>query len=155
MTEFAFNGIDLEKMFSEIEKLLFDKSKVYPINCEGIDNRKSNSSLFMENNGELYETIGNKGATVYCIWEGSVPVYIGTSDTPWSRIRDHLFRPGKGTKSCIDDVQRAVKDKKTIGVTFVKIKPFYMKTAVEEWLIAKVGKDKLWNERGGQKRGRK
>ena len=146
----------LENMFFNIEKLLrFDKINLYSINYEAIDytelddaeNNAETSQLFMKNNEKLYKAIGNKESAVYCIWVDSEIKYVGSSDEPWNRIRQHLFRPGKKTKSCIANVKPAVEGKKTIEITFAKIKPSYMKTAVEGWLIEKIGKENLWNER--------
>ena len=147
MAEFTFNGKDLEKMFSKIERLLFDKLKICPIKYEDINNTELN---YTKNNNSFIDAIKGEPA-VYCIWlkrksqKKFVPVYIGHAKDPRSRMRNHLSKKDKRTGACLEKVKNAVKSNETIGVSFVKIKPPYMRTAVEEWLIYKNSDTLLWN----------
>ena len=142
---------NLEKKFSEIEKHLLDNSAP---NLHVIKYKNKNTESYPENNEDFIAAIGNEPA-VYCIWLKRKPhgkfdlVYVGHAKKPGSRLRNHLSKKSEGTGAKLDKVKHAIENDGTIGVTFVKIKPPYMRTAIEEWLIGKIGKSNLpWNKRG-------
>ena len=154
MAEYLFDDADLEKMFSEIEVLLFE-SEIYEIKYEDKKNTElkyaKNRLCYTRDNKPFIRAIKGEPA-LYCIWqkkaetEKFVPVYVGHAQKPVDRMRNHLSKKDDGTGSCLEEVQRAVGNGDDIGVTFVKIKPPYMRTAVEEWLIGK--RNLSWNIRG-------
>lgn len=141
MSGFTFTNTDLEKCFFEIEKLLFDTSpsNIYTIKYEGDD-----TELNYTKNNEIFIAAIKGEPAIYCIWSKPVsqkefvPVYIGHAKEPRDRMRNHLSKKDKKTGSCLEHVQSAVRDNNVIGITFVKIKPPYMRTAVEAWLISKL-----------------
>jgi len=152
MAEFIFNGTDLEKKFFEVKKRLFNRSRS---NFFEIEYKNNDTELnFPENNKRFLDAIGNAPA-VYCIWlkrgqKEFGPVYVGHAKKPRDRMKNYLSKKHEKTGAVLAKVQDAVKKKGKIGVTFVKIQPPYMRTAVEEWLISKIGKSVLiWNKRGG------
>ena len=153
-----FDIVDLEKKFSEIMKRLINKSKSkffeikYEKNKKGFDTELN----FPENNEDFLEAIGNEAPAVYCIWlketqKEFVPIYIGHAKEPKTRMGHHLSKKHKETGAVLKQVKNAVSSEGKIGVTFVKIRPPYMRVAVEKWLIDRIGKDTLlWNKRGGK-----
>jgi hypothetical protein len=70
-------------------------------------------------------------------------------------MTNHLSRKNEKTGSCLKKVRNAVMKGGTIGITFVMIKPSYMRCAVEAWLLEKGidQKFKLWNKRGRKRSG--
>ena len=139
----TFNDEDLKNIFSEIEEFLFNPSNIYEIKYENKNNTKLN---YTKNNQDFINAIKGKKSAVYCIWlkqEGVAkfdPVYVGRAvghdkASPSDRMRAHLSSKGGTTKSCLEKVQKEVEHGGTIGVTFVKIEPSYMRAAVEGYLI--------------------
>jgi hypothetical protein len=145
---------DLEKKFGDIMKHLFNESNFHKINCKDINDIAS----YRENNPDFIQAVKGEVAAVYCIWRQQKAqekfdlVYVGQAKNIRDRMRNHLSYKGEGTNSKLEEVQRAVGGGETIGVTFVKIDPPYMRTAVEGWLIREIAKTGekvlLWNKRG-------
>lgn len=150
MTDFTFQAADLEKCFAEIEKLLFDKSSIHAIEYSNANDTELNYS---ENNKTLIDAIKGEPA-IYCIWVKQAsqreftPAYVGHAKEPRDRMREHLSKKDERTGSCLEQVKRALQENGTIGITFVKIKPPYMRTAVEEWLIGRNSDALPWNSHG-------
>ena len=96
---------------------------------------------------------------MYCIWHGKstnelLPKYIGHVSETISKQRmiAHLSKKNKATGSQLDKVTEAVKNDECIGITFVDIKPAYMRKALEDWLIEKHSKALEWNKQGRRKK---
>lgn len=150
-----FNAAELEKIFSEIEKKLL-KSNIEEIKYE----KKDTEIHFRANNKDFLDDIKGE-SVVYCIWRKEksqkkdfVPVYIGQAkkSVVVERMRNHLSKKNAQTGACLKEVKQAVNNDETIGVTFVRINPSYMRLAVEEWLIGKLTSKNSealpWNKKG-------
>ncbi len=109
------------------------------------------------NNEALLALVSSKDI-VYCIWQTNEigkfeKVYIGQSNAKGARarIRNHLFKKTGNTKSKLENIKKAVSQKKQIGFTFIEVKPAFFRAAIEEYLIQKYSDSLPWNEVGKNK----
>ena len=152
ISKVEFEHSEMEAMFKEVETLLFDKSKIRKIIYRNKDCVKD----FDKNNKEFLNDI-NKKSVVYCIWLGASisdlrPFYIGHVFETISKQRmiAHFSRKNKATGSQLEKIKTAIEDNMILGATFVQIKPAYMRTSIEEWLIEKHAL--AWNIKGKRKK---
>jgi hypothetical protein len=150
ISNITFDKLTLEKMFSEVENQLFDQSKIRNI----IYNNKDCVIDFDKNNKKFLDDI-NKKSVVYCIWVGKSPhdlnpIYIGHVYETISKQRmiAHFSRKNKATGSKLEKIKIAINDSQYLGATFIQIKPAYMRTSIEEWLIGKYADKLIWNING-------
>lgn len=61
--------------------------------------------------------------------------YVGSSENPKERIKQHLIRRSKGTTSCLKLVKKSVRCGKQIGISWIEIKPSFLRVGVEEMII--------------------
>ncbi len=150
MEKFTFNSRDLEKMFSEVENLLLNPKNIFEIKYEDTNNTALN---YPANNKAFVDAI-KVAPAVYCIWRKKhrgkkfTLVYIGHAKKPGDRMREHLSHKDERTGSCLASIKCAIKNKETIGVSFVHIDPPFMRAAVEDWLIDRHNESLEWNTHG-------
>lgn len=81
-------------------------------------------------------------------------MYIGqrVRASGWNRIREHLFKVGKGTASKLERVREEVCERNAqIGITWIHVEPESMRLAVEDELLRMHStyiNDLPWNTRG-------
>ena len=150
ISKIVFDKPTLEKMFSVVEKELFDKSKIRNI----VYNNKDCVTDFDKNNKKFLDDI-NKKSVVYCIWVGTSiddlrPFYVGHVFETISKQRmiAHFSRKNKATGSKLEKIKIAIEDNLCLGATFIQINPAYMRTSIEEWLIGKYADKLIWNING-------
>lgn len=117
-------------------------------------------------NANLLELLPQKGnGVVYMIhlrnneengiWEKQ---YVGSSEDPKERIKQHLIRCSKNTKSRLGRVKEAVYCGKQIGISWIEIKPSFLRVGIEEMIIGlEKMKDKNalpWNRCPGKRNNR-
>ena len=163
---FHFSEMNLESYYSRARCchrfLLNLKPKIvqYPANSPG----NWNEDEINNENQDLFERLPKDSGVVYAIslrdgqgkgvWKKQ---YIGTSKAPRNRIKQHLVAC-QGTKSCLKQVKKAVHCGREIGISWVKIKPSFLRLGVEQMIIGlEKAKDKKalpWNELPGKRPGK-
>lgn len=61
--------------------------------------------------------------------------YVGSSKNLRERIEQHLISCSKNTVSCLKKVKKAVYDTQEIGISWVRIKPSFLRVGVEQIII--------------------
>lgn len=147
--EINFDINEIEKSFQKTKSILLDTNNINYIKYHNFDHLS-----FDECNQELLKTISGNDI-VYCIWCGkSIKAlktkYIGHSagKTARQRIRNHLISKNKKTGAQLEKVKTVLSDKGNIGLSFVVVKPAYMRKSLEEWLISNLSTQLEWNQIG-------
>ncbi|MGY6271958.1 hypothetical protein ACXIUT_19885 [Achromobacter denitrificans] len=89
------------------------------------------------------EAILGRTFNVYALWSRTsrespwTLMYLGErhSSAALSRLRDHLFKVGSGTKSKLEEVREIVRAGAQMGVTVILVQPESLRLAVEEELL--------------------
>jgi len=105
------------------------------------------------------EAILGRAFNVYALWSRThfdapwTLMYIGErhSSACLSRLRDHLFKVGSGTKSKLEEVRKVVRAGAQMGVTVILVQPESLRLAVEEELLMQNSRfvgQLPWNKQG-------
>ena len=147
MELFEFDEILIEKYFSQAEQFLLNINNVYKVKYENFD-----ITTFDKLNSEMLKSISNN-FIVYCLWQGPsyanlTPKYIGHAKHTISRqrMRAHLTKKNKATGAQLEKIIKGLDEKCYFGLTYLIIKPSYMRTSLEEWLINKNVEILDWNK---------
>lgn len=149
MKSIIFNQTDIENKYREAKSALLDINNINFINYPNSD-----LESFDKNNQSLLKTISGNDI-VYCIWSGNSqismnPKYIGhtAGKTSRQRIRNHLTSKHKKTGAQLERVKKELEQGRYIGLTYIIIEPAYMRTSLEEWLLAQPSINLKWNQIG-------
>lgn len=150
--EINFPEFLYKAQFEAIEDRLLNVNLVHPL-----DHDFNNLESCLLKNENLLASVSLKNI-IYCIWQTNEigifeKVYIGQSNAKGARarIRNHLFKKTGNTKSKLENIRKAVSQKKQIGFTFIEVKPAFFRVAIEEYLIQKYADSLPWNELGKNK----
>jgi hypothetical protein len=105
------------------------------------------------------EDVAGRRFNVYALWSRKTAqsewtlMYIGErhSAAGLRRLREHLFKVGKGTASKLEEVRTIVRDGAQMGVTVILIEPESLRLAIEEELLllnSRYVGQLPWNKRG-------
>jgi hypothetical protein len=152
MNEIEFDHKVIEDKFHVAEKKLFDSNNVIPVIYKDFD-----CTTFDLNNKSILDGIAGK-AIVYCIWVAETPnsfspKYIGHAGKTVSRqrIRNHLSIKNPKTGAKLNNVKIELGKRNSIGITYLKVEPDYMRKSLEDWLISNHSNLLEWNFIGKRK----
>lgn len=105
------------------------------------------------------EGVAGRKFNVYALWSRRTAqsewtlMYIGErhSAAGLRRLREHLFKVGKGTASKLDEVRTIVRGGAQMGVTAILVQPESLRLAIEEELLLQNSRyvgQLPWNKRG-------
>jgi len=105
------------------------------------------------------EEFAGRSFNVYALWSRKTAqsewtlMYIGErhSAAGLTRLREHLFKVGKGTASKLEEVRTIVRNGAQMGVTVILVQPESLRLAIEEELLLRNSRyigQLPWNKRG-------
>lgn len=145
MKKVEFDNQQLENIFSIAEELLFAQNNIRWLNY--------NPSFTCSNKAEIINYVRNI-PIVYCIWvldaSGPKPMYVGHSSSKYAkqRLTNHFIKKDPRTGSQLESIRQAVINGNKIGISYIDIRPDYMRKPVEDWIISKYREQLVWNNHG-------
>ena len=115
----------LEPCIFEYPEVSWDKNKIQN------QNQKLLNHLPTKGNGVVY-MIHLRNNEESGIWRRQ---YVGSSENPRERIKQHLIKCSKSTESCLDLVKEAVSRGENVGISWIKIKPSFFRIGIEQMII--------------------
>ena len=124
----------------------WDTDRIQDINIELLN------LLPTEGNGVVY-MIHLRNSEENGIWRKQ---YVGRSEDPRERIKQHLIRCHKDTASCLALVKEAVSRGEDVGISWIEVKPSFFRVGIEQMIIGiEKTKDENalpWNELPGKRK---
>ena len=145
-------------LIHQCHKYLWKKPRIF----EYPETIKRDSCEIRGINNDLFDSLPGKNiGVVYTIslrknkkgsWRKK---YVGRSKNLRKRIAQHLISCSKNTGSCLKEVKKAVHEDQEIGISWVRIKPSFLRVGVEQIIIGlektKDGNALPWNKVPGKK----